>query len=169
MNQMLFEESDVFAKEEGKICCIPDLQLKISMVNDHPIKKWLGYGITMKASNLVKGDVFKKNCIWIHREKKDFFCYIFSLPATSYAAHTFYRTIQYRLAQYFQTVYNCDFLKRRWQCWLETEPSAIKIVCLFSLSHVMAFLCWSAVMNVQIEEQPVTVEINFHSSTVISE
>lgn len=63
MNQMLFEESDVFAKEEGKICCIPDLQLKISMVNDHPIKKWLGYGITMKASNLVKGDVFKKNCI----------------------------------------------------------------------------------------------------------
>lgn len=37
--QMLFEESDVFVKAEGDIGCIPDLQLKINMVDDHPIQK----------------------------------------------------------------------------------------------------------------------------------
>lgn len=39
VRQMLFEESDVFTKEEGDIGCIPDLQLKINMVDDHPIQK----------------------------------------------------------------------------------------------------------------------------------
>ena len=37
--QMLFEESDVFARGEGDIGCIPDLQLKINVVDNKPVQK----------------------------------------------------------------------------------------------------------------------------------
>lgn len=36
---MLFEESDVFAQGEGDIGCIPNLQLKINVVDNNPIQK----------------------------------------------------------------------------------------------------------------------------------
>ena len=39
VRQMLFEESDVFAKEDGDIGCIPDLQLKINTVDNNPVQK----------------------------------------------------------------------------------------------------------------------------------
>lgn len=36
---MLFEEPDVFMKEEGDIARIPDSQLKINTVDDKPVQK----------------------------------------------------------------------------------------------------------------------------------
>lgn len=39
VRQMLFEESDVFLKEEGGIGCIPDLQLKINVVDNNPVQR----------------------------------------------------------------------------------------------------------------------------------
>ncbi|KAK5884558.1 hypothetical protein CesoFtcFv8_018366 [Champsocephalus esox] len=36
---MLFEESDVFARVEEDIGCIPDLQLKINVVDNKPVQK----------------------------------------------------------------------------------------------------------------------------------
>lgn len=36
---MLFEESDVFTKEYGDIGCVPDLELKIKLVDDNPVQK----------------------------------------------------------------------------------------------------------------------------------
>lgn len=39
VRQMLFEESDVFAREEGDIGCIPNLQLKIHTTDDKPVQK----------------------------------------------------------------------------------------------------------------------------------
>lgn len=39
VRQMLFEESDVFVKEEGGIGCIPDLQLKINVVDNNPVQR----------------------------------------------------------------------------------------------------------------------------------
>lgn len=39
VRQMLFEESDVFTKEDGDIGCIPDLQLKINTADDNPVQK----------------------------------------------------------------------------------------------------------------------------------
>ena len=39
VRQMLYEESDVFAKGEGNIGCIPDLQLKINVVGNNPVQK----------------------------------------------------------------------------------------------------------------------------------
>lgn len=36
---MLYEESDVFASEEGDIRCIPNLQRKINMLDDKPVQK----------------------------------------------------------------------------------------------------------------------------------
>ena len=37
--QMLFEESDVFAKEDGDIGCVPTLNLKIKVCDDTPVQK----------------------------------------------------------------------------------------------------------------------------------
>lgn len=39
VRQMLHEESDVFARGEGDIGCIPSLQLKINVVDDNPVQK----------------------------------------------------------------------------------------------------------------------------------
>lgn len=39
VRKMLYEESDVFAGEEGDIGCIPDLQLKIKVVDNNPFQK----------------------------------------------------------------------------------------------------------------------------------
>lgn len=39
VRQMLFEESDVFARGEGDIGCIPNLQLKINVVDNNPVQK----------------------------------------------------------------------------------------------------------------------------------
>lgn len=39
VHQMLYEESDVFARGEEDIGCIPNLQLKISVVDDNPVQK----------------------------------------------------------------------------------------------------------------------------------
>ncbi|KAK7879003.1 hypothetical protein WMY93_034163, partial [Mugilogobius chulae] len=39
VRQMLYEESDIFARGEGDIGCIPDLQLKISVVDNNPVQK----------------------------------------------------------------------------------------------------------------------------------
>lgn len=39
VRQMLHEESDVFARGEGDIGCIPNLQLKINVVDDNPVQK----------------------------------------------------------------------------------------------------------------------------------
>jgi len=37
--QMLFEESDVFTRGDGHIGCIPNLQLKINLVDNNPVHK----------------------------------------------------------------------------------------------------------------------------------
>jgi len=37
---MLFEESDVFARGEGDIGCISNLQLKIKVTDDNPVQKY---------------------------------------------------------------------------------------------------------------------------------
>ncbi len=37
VHQMLFEESDVFTRREGDIGCIPNLQLKINVVDNSPV------------------------------------------------------------------------------------------------------------------------------------
>lgn len=37
VHQMLFEDSDVFARGEGDIGCIPNLQLKINVVDNNPV------------------------------------------------------------------------------------------------------------------------------------
>ncbi len=39
VKQMLYEESDVFAREEGDIGCIPGLQLKINTTDNTPVQK----------------------------------------------------------------------------------------------------------------------------------
>uniref|UniRef100_A0A8C6LSZ5 Gypsy retrotransposon integrase-like protein 1 n=2 Tax=Nothobranchius TaxID=28779 RepID=A0A8C6LSZ5_NOTFU len=39
VRQMLYEESDVFAREEGDIGCVPGLQLKINTTDDTPVQK----------------------------------------------------------------------------------------------------------------------------------
>lgn len=39
VRQMLYEQSDVFAREEGDIGCIPGLQLKISTTDNTPVQK----------------------------------------------------------------------------------------------------------------------------------
>lgn len=39
VRQMLHEESDVFAREEGDIGCIPNLQLKINVEDNKPVQK----------------------------------------------------------------------------------------------------------------------------------
>lgn len=36
---MLYEQSDVFAREEGDIGCIPGLQLKINTTDSTPVQK----------------------------------------------------------------------------------------------------------------------------------
>lgn len=39
LRQMLFEESDVFTKEDRDIGSIPDLQLKSNTVDNNPVQK----------------------------------------------------------------------------------------------------------------------------------
>ncbi|KAL2097877.1 hypothetical protein ACEWY4_007084 [Coilia grayii] len=39
VRQMLYEESDVFAEEDGDIGCIPKLKLKINLSDNHPVQR----------------------------------------------------------------------------------------------------------------------------------
>lgn len=39
VKKMLYEESSVFAKEDGAIGCIPDLQLKLNLKDEIPVQK----------------------------------------------------------------------------------------------------------------------------------
>lgn len=39
VRRMLYEESDVFAQEDGDIGCIPDLKLKINLTDDNPVQR----------------------------------------------------------------------------------------------------------------------------------